>query len=171
LVAFLKIQNGKKMRILLISFVWLSIGQAFGQRADIVKWNGLSEVLVSKASNITIINFWATWCSPCVKELPLFEKLNAEGREGVSVTLVSLDLDLDPNPEKIFKFIERKKLRSRVLILDEKDPNSWIDKVDSTWSGALPATLIINQKTGRRKFLEKELHEGDLEKIIEELNN
>jgi thiol-disulfide isomerase/thioredoxin len=157
------------MRIFLISFVFFSATHVFGQRVDIVKWSGLNEVLESKTSDVTIINFWATWCGPCVKELPLFERLNAEGRKGVSVTLVSLDLDLDPNPEKVFKFIERKKLQSRVLILDEKDPNSWIDKVDPSWSGALPATLIINQKTGHRKFLEKELHEGELERIIDEL--
>jgi thiol-disulfide isomerase/thioredoxin len=155
----------------LFFFVLLSVlsAHSYGQAPEVVKWNGLNKVLESKSGNITIVNFWATWCAPCVKELPLFEKLHAEARPGVSITLVSLDLDLDPNPEKVYKFVERKKLQSRVLILDEKDPNQWIDKVDSNWSGSLPATLIINQKTGQRKFLEKELHEGDLERIIAEL--
>jgi hypothetical protein len=53
-----------------------------------------------------------------------------------------------------------------VLLLDEQDANSWINKVEKQWSGALPATIIINQKTGQRKFVEKELHEGDLQKLI-----
>jgi thiol-disulfide isomerase/thioredoxin len=157
------------MRLLVISVAIISFTPGFAQRAEIVKWKGLNNVIESQSGGITVVNFWATWCAPCVKELPLFEKLNAEGREGVSITLVSLDLDLDPNPEKVYKFVERKKLQSKILLLDEKDPNTWIDKVDPRWSGALPATLIINQKTGQRKFVEKELHEGELERLIAEL--
>jgi hypothetical protein len=80
-------------------------------------------------------------------------------------------MDLDPNPDKVYKFIVRKKIISEVLILDEQDANSWIDKVEKKWSGALPATIIINQKTGQRKFIEKELHEGDLEKLIAEIRH
>ena len=134
-----------------------------------IKLNKLTEILETKSDNIRIINFWATWCAPCVKELPLFEKLNAEAKPGIIITLVSMDLDLDPNPEKVYRFIARKKIQSQVLLLDEKDSNSWIDKIDANWSGALPATIIINQKTGQRKFVEKELHDGDLEKMIAEI--
>lgn len=119
-----------------------------------------------KSDKIQVINFWATWCAPCVKELPLFEKLHAESPPNVQVTLVSMDMDLDPDPEKVYKFINRKNIRSRVLLLDEQNANSWINKVDKNWSGALPATIVINHKTGQRKFVEKELHEGELENII-----
>jgi hypothetical protein len=80
-----------------------------------------------------------------------------------------MDLDLDPNPEKVYKFIARKNIQSEVLLLDEQDPDSWISKVEKNWSGALPATIVINQKTGKRKFIEKELHDGDLERLIQEL--
>ena len=82
-----------------------------------------------------------------------------------------MDYDLDPNHEKVYRFIARKKLQSKVVILIEKNPNDWIDKIDKNWSGALPATLVLNTKTGKRKFVEKELHEGDLEKLIEEVRN
>jgi hypothetical protein len=87
----------------------------------------------------------------------------------VTVTLVSLDLDLDPNPEKVYKFISRKNIQSQVLLLDEPDPNSWINRIEKAWSGALPATLVINHKTGKRKFVGKELKEGDLERLLEEI--
>jgi thiol-disulfide isomerase/thioredoxin len=117
-----------------------------------------------------VINFWATWCAPCVKEVPFFETLNRENKS-VDVTLVSMDYDLDPNPEKVYRFITRKKLQSKVVILAERNPNDWIDKIDKSWSGALPATLIVNTKTGKRKFVQKELHEGELEKLIEEIGN
>ena len=137
------------------------------QRTEIVKLERLQKLIETKSEKIQIINFWATWCAPCVKELPLLEKLNAEARSNIAITLVSMDLDLDPNPERVYKFITRKNIQSDVLILDEKDPNSWINKIDKNWTGALPATLIINQKTGQRKFVEKALQEGDLEAIIQ----
>jgi thiol-disulfide isomerase/thioredoxin len=156
------------MRYLFTLFLLIKLLSATAQQAETIKLGQLQALIQDKSDHIKVINFWATWCAPCIKELPLFEKLGQERRD-VKVTLVSLDLDLDPNPEKVHKFVARKKLQSQVLILDERDPNSWINQIDKNWSGALPATIIINGKTGQRKFVEKELHEGDLEKLIAEL--
>ncbi len=142
----------------------------WAQQAEQIKLKDLQQAIATPSDHIQVFNFWATWCAPCVKEMPLFEKLNQENKT-VDVTLVSMDFDLDPNPEKVYRFITRKKIQSKVVILAETDPNSWIDKVDKNWSGALPATLIVNTKTGKRKLVQKELHEGDLEKLIEEVNN
>ncbi|CAN0484489.1 unnamed protein product [Phaeothamnion confervicola] len=138
------------------------------EQPKMVKLPELQELITSKGDNIKVINFWATWCAPCVKEMPFFEKLGQE-RTDVKVTLVSMDLDLDPDPAKVHKFVTRKKLQSQVLILDEKNPNSYIELIDKSWSGALPATIIVNSKTGQRKFVERELHEGELEKLIAEV--
>jgi thiol-disulfide isomerase/thioredoxin len=153
--------------LLILGFV-LPIGLYAQQQAEIVKLKQLQDHINRETDNIKIINFWATWCAPCIKEMPLFEKIGAE-RKDVEVTLVSLDLDLNPKPETVYRFVDRKKLQSRVLILDEKDPNVWINQIEKGWSGAIPATIIINGKTGQRKFVEKELHEGDLEKLIAEI--
>ena len=136
--------------------------------SDLLKLSRLQELIQNEKEQIQVINFWATWCAPCIKELPLFEKLNLN-RKDVHVRLVSMDLDLDPDVEKVRKFVVRKKIQSEVLILDETNPNQWIDKLEKSWSGALPATLFVNNKTGKRKFVEKELHEGDLEKLIAEV--
>ena len=157
------------MRKVLVVFLLLVAFTANSQKAEVVKLDQLQSFIQSKTDHIKVINFWATWCAPCIKELPLFEKLGQD-RSDVQVTLVSMDLDLDPNPEKVHKFVARKKLQSKVLILDAKDPNSYIDQIDKNWSGALPATIIINGKTGQRKFVGKELHEGELEKLIAEID-
>lgn len=141
---------------------------SFGQQAQIIKLSALQEIIQSESDQVKVINFWATWCAPCVKELPLFQQLH-EDRKDVKVTLVSMDLDLDPNPEKVYKFIVRKNISADVVILDEQNPNAWIDKIEKEWSGALPATLVINTKTGKKKFVERELHEGELEKLILEV--
>ena len=138
---------------------------AFSQNAEIIKLPALQEIMKADSDQVKVINFWATWCAPCIKELPLFQALH-EKRDDVKVTLVSMDMDLDPDPEKVFKFIARKKISADVVILDEQNPNAWIDKIEKEWSGALPATIVINTKTGKRKFVERELHDGELEALI-----
>jgi thiol-disulfide isomerase/thioredoxin len=155
------------LRQTLFITLWL-IGFSAAAQVKIVKLPELKKVMDAPGDNIRVINFWATWCAPCIKELPLFEKLNRD-RKDIAVTLVSMDMDLDPNPEKVNKFVTRKKLASQVLILDETNPNSYIAQIEKEWSGALPATILINSRTGKRKFVEKELHEGDLEKLIDEI--
>lgn len=143
---------------------------ASAQTINQIKLKDLQKLLTTKSDRVQVINFWATWCAPCVKEIPLFEKLRSDN-SNVEITLVSMDFDLDPDPAKVERFVTRKALKNKVVILAETDPNSWIDKIDKTWSGALPATLIVNTQTGKRKLIQKELHEGDLEKLITEVSN
>ncbi len=140
----------------------------FGQSAELVRLSQLQAKIQGEKERIQVINFWATWCGPCIKEMPLFEKLQAD-RKDILVRLVSLDIDLDPNPDKVRSFVARKKITSEVIILDERNPNEWIDKVEKSWSGAIPATLLINNKNGKRKFVERALQEGELEKLIAEI--
>lgn len=108
-------------------------------------------VLVDKDTQY-VINFWATWCAPCVKELPYFEQLHNENKK-VKVVLVSLDgkKDLD---RKLIPFIARKKITAQVILLADKDYNSWLGNVDPDWSGAIPATWLV--KGNRRQFAERE---------------
>lgn len=154
---------------LLLPPIFLFINFCFGQSVKTASVTDLENLLSQRSDRVVVINFWATWCGPCVKELPLFESLTAEARPDVKVILVSLDLDLDPNPEKVYKFVSKKNIRSDVWLLDAPDPNSWINKVESQWSGALPATLLINQSTGERKFIGEAVHDGQLEKYLEEI--
>lgn len=155
----------RRTLILLLVF-GLTTSHAQAQ-ARIIKFDSLQKILDLDKDEIQVINFWATWCAPCIKELPLLEKLNDKGLKKVKITLISLDYA--DKVEKVNAFIERKNIKSSVLLLDEIDYNSWIDKVEKQWSGAIPATLIINSRTKQRKFLEKELLEGELEKLIEDL--
>jgi thiol-disulfide isomerase/thioredoxin len=154
----------------LILFFLLCSSSVFSQSVESVKLVDLQKIIQTTGDRILVINFWATWCAPCIKELPYFEKLNAEDKNA-EVVLVSMDYDLDPNTEKVNRFVTRKKIKSRVLLLTENDPNSWIDKIDKRWSGALPATLVVNRKTGKRELTQGELGEGELEKLIAKVKN
>ncbi|MEQ8304217.1 MAG: TlpA disulfide reductase family protein [Cyclobacteriaceae bacterium] len=155
----------KSVFILLMLFFVTAVNVE-AQKAEVIKIGDLEEVIARKSDKITVINFWATWCAPCIKELPFFEKLNAT-RNDVDINLVSVDMDLDPDPAKVYRFIDRKKLKSRVLILNEDNPNEWIDKIEKSWSGAIPATLVVNSQNGKRSFAASELKEGELEELIE----
>ena len=151
---------------LFIPLVVISIG-VMAQKASVIKFDALQEILDTKNEQIQVINFWATWCAPCIKELPLLEKLNARNDLNAKITLINLDYA--DKVEKVNEFITRKNIRSRVLLLDELDYNAWIDKVDKGWTGAIPATLVFDPKTGKRRFVEKELKEGELEELIRSL--
>lgn len=154
------------MRHLIFALLFFG-GTGFAQEIPVIKIKDLESVIASKDHDIHVINFWATWCGPCVSELPHFEALTAEGRPDVEVTLISLDF-VD-QIERVKKFVKRRNLKSTVLLLDEIDYNSWIDRVEPSWSGTIPATLIINTKTGKRKFVGQELAEGDLQQLVEEM--
>ncbi|HEY8937764.1 MAG TPA: TlpA disulfide reductase family protein [Cyclobacteriaceae bacterium] len=155
--------------IKITALFFLVTTSAFAQQEiDVVKFNTIQKLLDDKSASIQIINFWATWCAPCVKELPLIEAINEQAsQEGVKVTLISLDFA--DKIDKVKNFVKLKKIKSTVVLLDDIDYNSWIDKVDKDWSGAIPATLLLNTKTGKRKFIEKELVDGELESLIKEI--
>ncbi len=154
-------------KFLLILFIALSSVQINAQQIRVIKFDELQEIVQSKANVIQVVNFWATWCAPCVKELPILEKLNAENRKGIKIILINLDF-VD-KIDKVNAFVARKKMKTKVLLLDEIDYNQWIDKVDKHWGGAIPATLVVNQQNGKRKFVEHELEVGELERLIEEV--
>jgi thiol-disulfide isomerase/thioredoxin len=123
------------------------------------------EYFLKKQNDTTyVVNFWATWCVPCVEELPYFEKLNAEYKaDKVKVLLVSLDMH-KMIESKLIPFMKEKQLKSDVVLLRDPDADSWIPKVDSTWSGAIPATVIYNKD--KRKFYEKSFTYAELESEI-----
>lgn len=125
--------------------------------------------LKSNSDTVYVINFWATWCIPCRKELPEFEKAyKALSNEKVKVLLVSLDFPAQV--EKSLKnFLITNQITAPVILLNEPDANSWIDKVHPSWSGALPATLIY--KSNKKLFFEKELTYQDIMNSISSLNN
>lgn len=136
---------------------------------EVYDFNGFKTFLNKKDDKIYIINFWATWCAPCVKELPYFEKINeAYHNQNVEVILVSLDF---PHlyDSKLKPFIKEKNLKSKVIALDDADMNTWIPQIDKNWSGSIPATIIYNKNDS--KFFEQSFtYEGLENEIIKLLN-
>lgn len=146
------------MFIALLLCLW--IGEMSAQRVQTIDGDGISAL--SKLSNDTtyVLNFWATWCSPCVKEIDIFEKLHMDKTQSrLKVILVSLDF-VNQLDKRVIPFLEEKDITAEVRIMTDTDYNAWIDRVDPDWTGAIPATLIYNKD--RRVFLEKELVYSEL---------
>ena len=132
---------------------------------EVYDFEGLEKYLNKKDDKTYIINFWATWCAPCVKELPYFEKLNTDYKsENVEVILVSLDFPKQYD-KKLKPFIRENNLKSKVVALNDTDSNTWIPKVSEDWSGAIPATIIYNKE--KRNFYEQSF---DYEALKTEVN-
>ena len=138
----------------------LSYSQSNGQSLKEIDSDTLEAIIHNMNDTTYVVNFWATWCSPCVKEIGYFEELHRQFvSANVKVILVSLDF---PNQidRRVIPFLKEKEITAEVLLMTDLDYNSWIDRIDPSWTGAIPATLIYNRK--ERMFLEKEVSQDEL---------
>ncbi|MGB3949182.1 MAG: TlpA disulfide reductase family protein [Bacteroidia bacterium] len=141
------------------------------QHVSTIKITDLENRIQNGGDTTYIVNFWATWCVPCVKELPAFDSINnAFIDKKVKVLLVSLDFK-DEIETKLNPFLASKKVKSEVQLLDETNANYFIPKVSNLWTGAIPATLIKNNNKKYEAFYEKKLNylflSTEIDKIID----
>jgi thiol-disulfide isomerase/thioredoxin len=127
--------------------------------------------LLSRLSNkdtVYVVNFWATWCKPCVAELPSFDSLSRQYRQtNVKVLLVSLDFREDI-AKKVTPFLRRHHVKSECVLLDEVNGNDFIDKISKKWTGAIPATYFRHDTA--EFLIEKKLNLPELSRLVKELS-
>lgn len=147
----------------ILAILFLCAGFLRAQKPAIYKIGDLLNRL--KASDtVYVINFWATWCKPCVEELPVIETFQQE-HKNTKVILVSLDFKEELNG-KVIPFLKKGKYLTECLLLDETNGQSFIDAVDKRWSGAIPMTLISRKRFTERQVIERKLKPGELEQIV-----
>lgn len=146
--------------------LFLSPSQLLSQKVSVIDFAQF-QTIMNKNQNDTLYlyNFWATWCVPCVKELPIFEALkNQKFNSPVQVYFVSLDFKKSYK-KQLIPFLKNKNLQWPVYLLAEPNANSWIDKINKDWSGAIPATLMIH--SNKNSFYEQAFEGEELNKTIE----
>jgi thiol-disulfide isomerase/thioredoxin len=132
----------------------------------IVDFQGYKNAIMQNDDVLYVVNFWATWCVPCVEELPHFIALNEKYKtERFNMTFVTLDGAKDFE-KRVLPFAEKHKMNGDLLLLnDVKNMNKWIKEVNPSWSGAIPATVFY--KNGKQlHFTEGQLSKTELETLI-----
>ncbi|WP_264530407.1 TlpA family protein disulfide reductase [Flavobacterium sp. N502540] len=143
-----------KINILRILVLFAFSVSGYSQSVKLLNIDQLNERIKNGKDSTYVVNFWATWCAPCIKELPHFEKLKADHKsDKLAVLLVSVDFKSKLN-SAVVPFVKRKNLKNEVFLLNESNPQEYIDRIDKDWSGSIPATLFI--KENKRKFIESE---------------
>ena len=153
----------KKVLPVLLFFACFGLS---AQELPFIKAGQISLWKNADTDTLYVLNFWATWCAPCVEELPIFEKLSKEyADKKVKVILVSTDFKKQVE-SKVKPFVKERGLENLAVFMDESNPNKWIDSVDTSWSGALPATLVWSKRKGVSQFFEKKLTYEELEAAV-----
>lgn len=131
---------------------------SFAQKPAVYKISDLLKRIHNNSDTIYVINFWATWCKPCIQEMPDFESFYRQNKPAlVKIILVSMDFkeDLD---KKLVPFLEKNKYSSEVVLLDEVNGNDFINKIHTKWGGAIPATYFTTKNKNKEEIFEKKVN-------------
>ncbi len=140
---------------------------AQAQRVQKLSFRELQPLLNQQNATTYIVNFWATWCTPSIQELPWFmETARERANQKVRFIFVSLDFPKQM-ATRLIPFVESNQYTERIILLDETNANTFINQVDNSWSGAIPATLIY--KNDKRQFLEQALNKEELNQWIDQI--
>ena len=150
-------------RIIISVVAFFTMLSCFSQEIRRVKITEV-EKIIAESKTPLIINIWATWCKPCIEELPYFQE-EIKKHDSLQLLLVSLDFK-EAFPDGITKFMNKRKITAPVVWLDETNADFFCPKIDPKWSGAIPATLFINNKTGYRHFVEEQISHEKLKQEI-----
>lgn len=155
-----------KQRVLVIACLLLFQVVAAQQIAKL-RATDIQQILVTHTDTVLVINFWATFCKPCVEEIPYLQQIaNKFKVSKVGLLLVSLDLPTY-YPAKIAAFAKKRRFTAPLAWLNETDADYFCPLIDKKWSGVIPATLIVNTKTGYRAFYESQLSPTAFETAIQ----
>lgn len=154
------------MKLIIVILITCLVGlHASSQEIKKVKIDELQKIIAETKTPL-IVNFWATWCVPCVQELPYFlEEYNNHKKDSLQLLLVSMDFK-DEFQDKVKTLAKKRKITVPIVWLDETNADLFCPKIDSSWSGAIPSSLFINPQNGYRKFHEEQISHEQLKKEI-----
>ena len=160
-----------KLIIALILMVAQVINAQSELKREIIKFEDFEQLVDKQDDVLYVVNFWATWCGPCVKELPDFMAVNEAMKDRKDFKMILVSLDEKENwQSEVIPFATKNNLNVDIYLLDElRRMNYWIPRVDKKWMGSIPATVFY--KNGKKlRFVEKQLHREELETIIKQVS-
>ena len=146
------------MKFLNLILFLFYVNMSFSQEIDVKVYQTFESFerdLIKNPKTPRVINFWTTWCKPCIEELPFFMEWKKSSKNKIELVLVSLDREKDLE-KRVIPFLKKRNINAKHILLADGKASKWIDKVDPSWSGAIPATLFL--KGNKKQFAEKEYH-------------
>ena len=155
--------------LFLMALLLPGLNAGFAQEVKVLDFEAFAAHLAQESDTLYLYNFWATWCKPCVQELPYFEAAQAKyADQKVQIVYVSLDfishLDAAVKP-----FVAKKQLQAPVWLLDAPNYNDWLDRISPDWSGSIPASLIAMPSQEIYQFREQSFTAEELNAWLEEI--
>ncbi|WP_020532310.1 TlpA disulfide reductase family protein [Flexithrix dorotheae] len=159
----------KILKLLVFTLFLYSASVAQAQEVEVISVEDLDGMLSNQEDKWQVINFWATWCAPCIKEMPYFEKANQEYQDkNVEFTFVSIDFP-QLLEKKVKPFVAKKGLKTKVVLLDPEGDDSWISHLNKNWDGSIPITIIFNNAKKKSKFIPNGITYEELDAALKEL--
>jgi thiol-disulfide isomerase/thioredoxin len=153
-------------RIVILLFLIIASGGLLSAQPALIKWDKMEQLLHPENDTLYVINFWATWCKPCIEELPAFVGAENDLRsEKVRFIYISMDFKREFNT-RFIPFVEQHLKGRTVYLLDEPDYNAWISKVNDQWQGEIPATLLIRNHPAVSSFQNSLLSSSELLQLL-----
>ncbi len=124
--------------------------------------------LERQGDTLVVVNFWATWCRPCIEELPLFDSLAHRYRHApVRVWLVNVD-ERSRWERSVKPFIRRRQFSLPVLLLAHGGGSQWMGTLHPAWTGTIPATLFWRASDSVAELVEGEWTAEELERYVQQ---
>ena len=137
----------RRLLLPLLATPWLA-GAAYAAPLTVIPADApaIKKAIAAQKGHVVVVNFWATWCGPCVAEFPDLVRFGKQYRsKGVVVMAVSADHKQDI-PTKVRPFLTSHGAYFPAFLEQASDPEQFIDAFDSSWQGELPRTLIYNRQ-------------------------
>ena len=131
----------------------------------------LKATLASYRGRVVVLHLWATWCLPCLKELPLLAKLASEGSSrGIDFLAVSLDDPTERNAARVGRVLLAKTGNPQWSpILKADRPEDFVADLVPSWEGEIPAFFAYDREGRLRRTLIGNISRGDFERLVGDL--
>lgn len=156
-----------KMLSLLVALLFSVITLAQNEIRQ-VKIDELKKIYTKSNDTTYVVNFFATWCSPCMQEMPVLNKFY-DDHLNTNIQLMFVSLDKPEVLKKLPAKMKKMGVQAPVYLLNESSDFSWLPKIDKRWQGTIPATMIINSKKNIKAFFETPMEKGQLDFYLKKL--